>query len=87
MSFPEAYKMELFAAVLHQESWWCVGHSYKCGACRGQWLGRKKQGIGSYRYLRNAKYEGEWHNNLKDGFGVYHFAKGGLYKVRAHAAQ
>lgn len=52
-----------------------------CQVFRGQWIGTKKQGIGSYLYPRKAKYEGQWHDNVKDGFGVWYFPKGGLYKV------
>lgn len=45
------------------------------GRYRGQWLGPRKQGLGTYAYPSGGQYQGMWRDNLKEGYGVYTFPK------------
>ena len=45
------------------------------GAYRGEWLGPRKQGLGTYTYPSGGQYQGMWRDNLKEGYGVYTFPK------------
>ena len=51
---------------------------------RGEWAGKNKAGVGSYKWPSGARYEGQWSNNTKEGYGIYSYPKGGIYKVRHH---
>ena len=45
------------------------------GAYRGEWLGPRKQGLGTYTYPSGGHYQGMWRANLKEGYGIYTFPK------------
>ncbi len=45
------------------------------GRYKGEWLGPRKQGLGTYTYPSGGQYQGMWRNNLKEGYGVYTFPK------------
>lgn len=53
---------------------------------RGEWAGKNKAGVGSYKWPSGARYEGQWSNNTKQGYGIYSYPKGGIYKVRHRKA-
>ncbi len=45
------------------------------GRYKGEWLGPRKQGLGTYTYPSGGQYQGMWRDNLKEGYGVYTFPK------------